>query len=266
MKNLIVIAGASGEIGMAFVRKFGDRFPVIGISRTSGPCEVHRNLLWVHVDLTRPADVEKAFSTLNFSAYDKVILLHSIGLDKFENVHFPLIEPLKTIDEKVYDSNVNTYKYIACTLIRKIEEERKRGSKTRLVLSTVAGVADKHGMIFLTSFVESKNIVRMYMQNATKEFPWVSALVVNITSTVTKAALLVRPYAKINSRTWLHPQEVAKQATPHLLRKKSGYSEIDIIKYDPRFGDYYKNNKRMFRKWSREVWGPKGKPKLSALS
>ncbi len=265
MKCIIVIAGASGEIGTAFVRKFVNRFPVIGISRTSKSREIHKNLSWIHVDLTKPIEVEKAFSDLDFSAYEKVILLHNVGLDKFENVNFPLIEPLRTIDEKVYDSNVNTYKYIASLFISKIEKERVRGSKTELVLSSLAGVADKHGMIFLTSFVESKNIVRMYMQNATREFPWVSALVINVTSTVTKSALLVRPYAKIDS-TWLLPQEVAEEAVPKLLRKKKGYSEVDIIKHDPHFDDYYKSNKRMFKKWSREVWGPKGKPKRSALS
>lgn len=261
VKNLIIIAGASGDIGKAFIKKLTPHFPIIGISRNSKSGLNHKNLAWFHIDLSRPEEVEKAVSELNLTKYSKVILIHAIGQDKFENVHYPRIEPLATIDPVVYDSTVNTYKYLANALIQRIRNDRKNGWKARLVLSTIAGVADKYGMIFLTSFVESKNIVRMYMRNATEQFDWISALVINITSTATKAALLVRPYANINSKTWLTPEEVVDRSVPLLLRKKKGYAEIDIIKSDPDFNDYYKNNHRMYIKWASEVWGPNGQPK-----
>lgn len=255
-KYLFIIAGAAGEIGSEFINKFINDFPVIGIFRKNKPELTHKNLNWIKADLTKPQAVEKAFSNLNFSSYKKVFLIHSIGVDKFENTKYPDIEPLKTIDKFVYDSNVNTYKYLAATLINKIIKERKAGSKTKLVLSMLGSVADKHGIIFLTSFSESKNIVRSYIQSAVKEYNWISGLSINISSTITKQALKVRPFA--DTTYWLKPIDVVKHSSNSLLNMKNGYREIDIYKKDPSFDpDYYKNNKKIFKRWSHFVWGIK---------
>ncbi len=255
-KYLFIIAGASGEIGAAFIKQLAGNFPIIGISRTNELDSLHKNLSWIHCDLTRHQDVEKAFSEKNFSIFEKVFLIHSIGLDKFENTNYPAIEPLETIDPTVYNSNVNTYKYIAATLMDKISRERKAGSKTKLVLSMIGSVADKHGVIFLTSFSESKNIVRAYIQFAVREHKWISGLIINISSTITKSALGVRPYA--DTTYWLNPIDVVRKSAATLLKTKRGYNEIDIYKKDPNYDpDYYKNNEKIFSRWSHFVWGIK---------
>lgn len=254
-KTLVIVGGAGGDVGKAFVRWLCKKCSVIGVTRDSKPEIADKNLSWVNCDLTNPAEVANFVSGINLGDFAKVVLIHVAGKDKFENTRFPIIDPLPTIDEEIYGSNVNTYKYLAGELIRRVDAERKRNPKLKLVLSTVAGVAEKYGMIFLTSFVECKNIIRQYIRDAASLYPWVSGFVMSTSSMKTKSALLVRPYA--DTTYWLTPEEVAEKCLPALLRKKRGYSEMEIIKPNPRFeDDYYRNNQKMFEKWSREVYGP----------
>ena len=253
-KTLFIIAGASGEIGTEFVKRFASDFRVIAISRKKETGPTFPNLSWIHIDLTDPDKVNEAFSKMGFTEYKRVVLIHAIGSDKFENIHYPKIEAIKTIDKKVYGSNVNTYKYIALALIKKISLERKAGSKTKLVLSMIGSVADRYGIVFLTSFSESKNIVRSYIQYVVKEHHWISGLVINISSTITKSALKVRPHA--DTKYWLKPAYVVRHSAASLLHVKSGYREIDIFKEDPNYeSDYYVNNDKIFKRWSKFVWG-----------
>ncbi len=255
-KNLVIVAGATGEIGAEFVRKFSNQkgTDVLGISRKTISSIQRDNLLWIYADLSKPDDLRAAFSKVDFSKYNKITLIHSIGVDKFENVNFPQIEPLKTIDPVVYQSNVNTYKYLAWIVTDKIEQLVERGLRIKLILSMVGSVADKHNIIFLTSFSESKNIVRAYIQNAIRHHSWISGLVINISSTVTKSALAVRPQS--DTTYWLTPKDVVVRALPRLAKAGKGYKEIDIFKKDPKFEkDYYKNQEKIYKRWARFVWG-----------
>ncbi len=255
-KKLIIVAGASGEIGDVFLEKFSKlkNFDLIGISRGLKPIKHYDNLSWIHADLSKPDDLKIAFREVDFSKYKKVILIHSIGVDKFENTNFPKIEPLESIDSVVYQSNVNTYKYLTWIVIEKIEQARKNGLKIKLILSMLGSVADRHNVIFLTSFSESKNIVRAYIQNSVRQHNWISGLVINISSTITKSALNVRPHS--DTTYWLTPEDVVEKAFPKLVGINAGYKEMDIFKKDPNFEkDYYNNHEKIYKRWSRFVWG-----------
>lgn len=198
----------------------------------------------------------------SFKKYDRVIFIHSIGVDKFENQNYPNIEVLETIDKEVYHSNVNTYKYLAASLVEKLRREHESGSKTKLTLSMIGSVADKHGIIFLTSFTESKHIVRSYIRTAVERFPWViSGLIINISSTVTKSALKVRPHA--DTTYWLKPEETVDESLPALLDKgRTGYKEIDIYKEHPEMDEnYYRDPDKIFKRWSKFAWGENEKRK-----
>jgi short-subunit dehydrogenase len=253
MKNCIIIAGANGEIGQAFINRFIPNNKIIAISRYKASKINHPNLDSVVVDLTKPRDLEKAFLDFNPTKYKEIILIHSIGRDKFENQNYPKIDPLETIDPSVYASNVNTYKYIARLLIKKVKIARKiKPVKLRLV--TIGSVADKYGLLVITSFSESKNIVRSYMRDAAALFPWISALVINISSTVTKSALEVRPFS--DTTYWLTPKEVVERSWKKILRQFNHYEEIDIYKNDPKFRrDYYFDDKKVFDRWVKYVRG-----------
>jgi len=145
MKQCFIIAGANGEIGRGFVEKILPKHTVIAISKQHASQIHHPNLISVVVDLTKPEEVEKAFSGFDPTQYDQITFIHSIGIDKFENKQFPKIEPLETIDPVVYASNVNTYKYLARFLIKKIEAARKIKLVT-LKFVMIGSIADKYGL------------------------------------------------------------------------------------------------------------------------
>lgn len=254
-KNCIIIAGANGEMGIEFINKFISKNTVIAISKNKKMEFSHPNLISITSDLTNPEELEKAFMNFDPSDYKKVILIHSIGKDKFENTQYPKIDVLETIDSGVYISNVNTYKYISKLLIKKVEIARKK-SNVKLKLVMVGSVADKYGLSVITSFSESKNIVRSYMKNATYLFPWVSALVINVSSTITKSALEIRPYS--DTTYWLTPKEVVEKSKKRILSQFKKYQEIDIFKKDPRFeNNYYFNDEAIFNRWTKYVHGNK---------
>jgi len=253
MKNCIIIAGANGEIGNEFIKTFLPKNKVIAISRNNRIGLHHSNLSTVTVDLASPPEVEKAFSNFDPTLYKRVIFIHSIGRDKFENTNYPKIEVTDTIDPDVYSSNVNTYKFLARLLIKKVEIARET-CPVELKLVMIGSVADKYGLLVITSFSESKNIVRGYMRNAVSRFPWVSALVINISSTITKSASQVRTYA--DTSYWLTPSEVSDRSWKDILSLKKGYREIEIYKKDPEFSEnYYSDESAVFKRWAKYAWG-----------
>lgn len=250
-RQLTIIAGATGEIGKLFSKYFADRGDeVFTLSRTSNLDFNHKNIKHFHVDLESYDDSYNLFSKINFSNYTKINFIHSIGLDKFENKNFPEMEVLQTIDPVVYSSNVNTFKIPVSIIFSFL---RKENIKPKFKLFMIGSVADKYEMPFLRSFSESKNIVRQYMRNLSKNNSWVNSLVVNISSTVTKSALMIRPYS--DTEFWLSPEEVFEFSIEKLLEKNRSYKEEDIYKSNPEFDEtYYYDYPRIFKRWRKFVF------------
>ncbi len=252
MKNCIIIAGANGEIGREFIKRFLPENEVIAISRNKSIEFTHPHLTSLLIDLTDPSQVEVAFADFNPAKYDRIIFIHSIGRDKFENTQYPKIESAPTMDPDVYSSNVSTYKFLARLLIKRVGQARKI-SPVSLKLVMIGSIADKYGLLVLTSFTESKNIVRGYIRDAVVRQPWISGLVVNISSTITKSATLVRPYA--DTTYWLTPKEVSDGSYEHILSSLDGYHEIEVYKKDPNFDEnYYSDDEAVFKRWAKYAW------------
>ena len=251
-KDLIIIAGVTGEIGIDFANYYSKEYRVIGISRT-GMQKDYDNFEMLNMDLLNPEDVVEKLDTIDFDGVCNVTVLHSIGVDKFENTNYPKIEPINTIDEDVYNSNVNTFKNLVRPLIEKIEELREDGNRIKLKLSMIASIADKHDVLMLTSFSESKNIVRSYMRNLSNNFSWVSAFVINVSSTVTKSALEVRPFS--DTKYWLTSKDIVSRSAKRLMSSKKEYTEIDVFKKNPAFEkDYFSDNAKIFKRWAKFCW------------
>lgn len=253
--NCIIIAGANGEIGKEFINKFLQKNKILAISKHEISAIIHPNLKQVVVDLTNPKSLEESFLKFDPSDYERIIFIHSIGRDMFENTNYPKIEPLNTINPAVYASNVNTYKYLAKLLIKKIGVARKT-KPVKLKIVMIGSVADKYGLLVMTSFSESKNIIRSYIKDAVKIFPWVSGLAINVSSTITKSAIEVRPHA--NTKYWLTPKEVVDRSWKEVLSHSywNRYKEINIYKKDPEFNnEYYFDDKAVFDKWTKDVLG-----------
>ena len=253
MKQCFIIAGANGEIGRGFVEKILPKHTVIAISKQHASQIRHPNLVAIVVDLTKPEEVEKAFSGFDPTQYDQITFIHSIGIDKFENKQFPKIEPLETIDPVVYASNVNTYKYLARFLIKKIEAARKIKLVT-LKFVMIGSIADKYGLLVMTSFTESKNIIRSSIRDAIATRSWISGLIINISSTITTSAMKVRPYA--DTTYWLTPKDIVDGSLLRVLSNEVGYQEIDLFKHDPMFHEtFYTDDQIVFDRWKKYVHG-----------
>jgi NADP-dependent 3-hydroxy acid dehydrogenase YdfG len=255
MKILAIIAGAAGEIGTTFCHFFANKqIDCIAVVRNKKLAIRSNYIQSVSCNLDSPQDVEKKFSTIRFDQYDQVIYLHTIGVDKFDPRGYPEVQKMETIDPDVYNTNVNSFKYLMRFLVRKIEStNKKRIEKTDLKIACIAGTADKYSPFVIESFCEAKYIVKQYIQSQCGLHPtWISGLSINVTSTITQSALAVRPYA--DTTHWFLPEEIVRKSFDVLLKREYGYTEIDLIKKSPNFIEgYYENNDLLYEKWSRET-------------
>lgn len=250
-KQLVIIAGATGEIGKLFSKYFADKGDeVFTLSRNSRLNFNHKNIKHFHVDLENYNGTYDLFSKISYAKYRKITFIHSIGLDKFENINYPKMDVLQTIDPSVYSSNVNTFKIPVSIMFSFIKREQIKPS---LQLFMIGSVADKYEMPFLRSFSESKNIVRQYMRNLSENNTWIRSLVINISSTVTESALMIRPYS--DTKFWLNPNEVFDFSVQNLSKESGAYREEDIYKENPDFSEeYYYDHPRIFKRWNKFVY------------
>lgn len=253
-KKLIIIAGAAGEIGSSYAKALVEKeVDIIAVIRNKKLSFQSPFVKETTCHLEDEKSIERAFSSVDLGAYEEVVYLHTIGVDKFDPRGYPDVRPMKTIDEDVYNTNVNSFKYLMRYLVKNIARINEEQKKTTLKIAMIGGVGDKHAPFVIESFCEVKNIIRQYIQSQTVLHPqWISGLSINVTSTITASALAVRPHA--DTTYWLTPQEVVERSLDTLLVEKSGYEEIDIIKKLPNFaGGYYEDNHMLYEKWSKET-------------
>jgi hypothetical protein len=254
-KKLIIIAGAAGEIGTTYCESFLDgKNHVLGVIRNKKVALEHPSFEQVVCELTSSDDIERAFNNVDLEDYEEVVYLHTIGTDKFDPRGYPSIQKMNTIDLSVYDTNVNSFKYLMRYLVKKLSGIRsEKGNAPLLKLLMIGGVSDKYAPFVIESFCEAKYIIRQYIQSQISIHPeWVCGGSVNVTSTITASALAVRPFAQ--TTYWLTPQEVVRDSMEFIRSLSKGYEEKDLIKYSPQFlSGYYENNDALYKKWSKET-------------
>lgn len=255
-KKLVIIAGAAGEIGTEFIKGLIEKnIDCIAVLRNKDIDVDSSFLTKITCNLDNEREIEDKFKGIKFEDYQQVICLHTIGVDKFDPRGYPNIKPMETIDPEVYKTNVNSFKYLMRYCIKRIRLANLNNTQEKILfrISIIAGVADKYAPFVIESFCEAKYILRQYIQSQVNLYPeWVSGLSINVTSTVTKSAIAVRPNA--NTQYWLQPSEVASQSLDILVSNEDSYREIDLIKELPNFVEgYYENNSVLYEKWSRET-------------
>ena len=259
VKTLVIVARAAGEIGSTFVRSIITRnIDCIAVIRHKELTINSPLLTQLRCNLEDDADIRRAFQPYmdqHYNKYQRIVYLHSIGIDHFETRGYPNIRPLATIPSEVYATNVNTFKYLLKYLFDLTEERQGRlsGRLVRLKVAIIAGIADKYSPFVIESYCEAKMINRQYIQSAILQRPCeTSGLSINISSTKVASALRIRPHA--DTSYWLEPEEVVTRSIDILLSEQQGYQEIDIFKNMPSFvGDYYWNNRLLYEKWSKET-------------
>ncbi len=254
MKKLVIVAGAAGEIGQAYIKKLLEKeIEVLAILRNKDLSFENNNLRKIKINLDNEVDIDEKLSDIDIDSYGQIIYLHTIGVDKFDPRGYPEIKKMKTIPEDIYDTNVNSFKYLYRYLYRYLLKRINNNGNQKLKVAIIAGAADKHTPFVIESFCESKFILREYIRSGIELYPEkVSGLSINITSTITDSALKVRPFAELTY--WLTPKEVAERSIDSLLESRNGYNQIDVIKHSPLFTEnYYEDNELLYKKWSAET-------------
>ena len=254
-KTLVIIAGVAGEIGTSFARRITKKeTDVIGVIRKTPVSEkMNSHFSTVSCDLSNEYQIEDAFKNIALENYSNVIYLHTIGVDKFNPRNYPEVVKMNTIDPDIYDTNVNSFKYLLRYLGKKVAEINTNGTSLKLKTAIISGTSDKYAPFVIEDFCEAKYIIREYIRSYVGRFPeWFSGLAINVTLTITKSALAVRPYAKTDY--WLTDVDVVEQSISDLLSQDLGYKEIDLMKHSPNYVEgYYEDKDMLYTKWSAET-------------
>jgi sporulation protein YlmC with PRC-barrel domain len=253
-KTLVIVAGAAGEIGTKFIKEIiSNNGNAIGVIRNTSVDIESDNFETIQCSLDKQEDIKEKFNNVDLSQYENIIYLHTIGVDKFNPRNYPNVTKMATIDPDVYDTNVNSFKYLLRYLGSKVYQLNEQGKNIKLKTVAIAGTSDKYTPFVIEDFCEAKFIIRQYIQSYISRFPdWFSGLAINLTSTITKSALIMRPFAKTDY--WLTPGDVVKQSFEEFTSLGKGYKEIDLMKFSPNFVEgYYEDIDMLYTKWSAET-------------
>lgn len=254
-KTIIIIAGVAGEIGTNFaIELLRQGFHVLGTLRNKKVGNLGPNFFTVQCELSSEKSILENFKEIPLENYERIIYLHTIGMDKFTPRNYPDIQKLSTIDQEVYETNVNSFKYLFRYLIKRIHQWNTE-NEDLICLKTciIAGMSDKYTPFVIEDFAEAKFILRGYIRSSIQRFSnWCSGLSINISSTITKAAIAARPHA--DTVFWFTPQEVVQRSIDELIGEELSYKELELFKPSPYFIEgYYENNEALYIKWSKET-------------
>ncbi len=251
--QLVVISGASRGIGKYFLQHYSDRedSKTIGISRTNNNPHI------VSLDLYDANATKQFIENMPLEGLERMIFIHSIGIDKFEPYGTPHIDKDNDgIDDEVYATNVATFMNIAKPLIEKTSKK-----DIPLNIINIGSISDKYNVLFWQSFSKSKNIVRDYIK--TDNHQNVRGMFLNVSTVLADNELYARKLA--DTKYWIPVDTLIKNAVPYIDNFNSQnikFMELDFFNHSPHYTtDYYTNLPNLYRVWQRDMgFGDKAIP------
>ena len=111
--------------------------------------------------------------------------------------------------------------------------------KKTLNFIQIGSLADKHSMELHGSWVKSLELLKEGLNKTTKEFDFINALILNVSSVLTPKELIERPYASVQTNAdlqyWLPPIEIARFIADYISQPIQGFVEKDLFKIWPNF-------------------------------
>jgi len=248
-KQLVIIAGFCGGIGKAFFNYYM-RQPsteCIGIGRK---CEPSKNQ--IALDLADEEKAREIITNMDLEKYTKAVYLHGIGIDLFEPDGRPEMDyDQDGIDDRIYESNVQTLMNAAKPLMRMVAEKNKR-----LTLCAIGSISDHFKVPLWQSFSRSKDIVRTFFKSTSNQY--LNNVMINVSSVLCDDNKYARKFA--DTTHWLKPEQIIEISTPILDRDlKAKYIEFDIFNPSPDYRqDYFTNIPRLFEQWRQDMGYAKG--------
>lgn len=254
-KKLILISGITGAIGTACLSALVKNKDVViyGISRQATHfkkyLEKNGKLPTSHLicnigDIVNDVDCKNFINSIDFSKYQEIIYIHSVGfypfeIDKKGNLFIDNDLDKDGINDKTFNLSYRSY----FNIINNIS------SKNKQVRSIILGsISDKHKPEVHQSWWKSLDKIKKEMLNISSKNSNLSFYVLNISSVICPHEMITRPFVfqrtDANPKYWLSPEDVAKKIKSLIFNKKiKKYWEGDLFHKSNYFiKNYYKNN------------------------
>jgi hypothetical protein len=244
MTKIMLVTGAGGSLGIAYIKACPEGFVPYGITHSSNG---HENTL--PADLTDSVQTREAVSRLPDDTQE-FIVIHAVGEFKFERNSRPAIDQnCDGIDDDVYASNVSTFTNLYDALTA-------RFPKVKISFAVFGSVSDRYELPFWPSFWNSKNKLRDELRRrVTERSPYAPTrgVVLNVPTVNTGNERRLRPHKGPNH--WMRPADLVEETLP-LLQNGPLFIEADILPPDAGFSwDYYSSPERVLAKWTRAMKG-----------
>lgn len=259
-KKLVIITGITGKLGEAYLDYFREDYSstCVGFSRKT-PKKKHEEVIYLKSDLLDRETIRKSINKISFKEYSEVILIHPIGMFKFEHQTKPK-KGLKIgdLDPEVYSSNVLTFKNMYDSIKSKLNKDHKDLSKVTITLCAFGSISDKYNIPYWNSYTRSKNILRRLIKKSidSNKNLKIRGIFVNVSTTDTGNENKLRPSGE--KTYWLSSKEIVDSSVPTILRSRRRWNEINIFKHNPDFDTtWYTNHENVLERWERQMKGGK---------
>jgi len=250
--KLVVITGVTGKLGEAYLDELAKHSEVkcVGFTRRE-PENRLEGVEYRYADLLNKHQVRKAVASLNLEEFDEVLLIHPVGMFKFELMGFPQVDKNKDgIDDEVFASNVLTFLHT----FKALKERVKRIKRLKFTACAFGSISDKYSIPFWASYTRSKDLLREIIKSAAinDKTKLTRGIFVNVSTTDTGNERNLRPFA--NKKYWLKTEEIVRASLPLLLKNKEAWSEINIYKPNPKFNaTWYTNHENVLERWQKQM-------------
>jgi len=236
--QLVIISGATGSLGKAYIEHYKKASKVVGISRNQ-PERPYTDVQYLQADLLNARQSKRCIDGLQLEDITNLLLIHPVGRFKFE-------EDFTEIDPEIYSSNVET-------LVNLVNPILKCKDQLDITLVAFGSISDKYKVPFWKSYSESKNALRRYIHELADKENRIRGVFINLSSVNTTNESRLRPYA--NTSYWLTPKEIVQRSVPELSSKER-WKELDIFNISPDFSPaIYTNYPKILERWRREMYG-----------
>lgn len=248
MKTLVIINGATGDIGSACFARFSRErdTDIIGLSRQALPANAFcvngqlpdATLICSLGDISEQEDCKNFVKKIQKDIYAQIIYIHAVGVYPVELDNTGNIAVSNDDDNDGVDDRVEKLSHDAFFAMTRALEDF--GLPVRALI--LGSIADKFTPLVHRSWWTVMGKVKEKMKNEVVQKNTVSFFVLNISSVMSPRELITRPFVFQNTNAdgsfWLMPHEVAEEVALLMFSKKHGFVEEELFHN----ADYYEED------------------------
>jgi len=246
-QKMVIISGASGTLGRAYVEHFSkeDGVRCIALTRRDEPVAGAETIRTDLLDAEGTAATIEQFTLENVN---EITLIHPVGMFKFEEHGTPESDSDEDgIDDEILASNISTLDNLANPLLKKIGDR-----DIPLTICAFGSLSDPHNIKYWQSYSKAKNILRAHMRElAATSGERVRCVFFSVSTVNTEKERTLRPHA--DSAYWLTTDELVTRSLPYLEHPEN-WKDVEIFRPMPGFTpEYYSDQNAIREKWGREM-------------